>query len=211
MILALATCTIVTRSCVHLLKNSPDLLVRKAIELSNPNLEVLNIDTSRGVIKVYDKQQKKTLTIDMEQAKQGRIKIIGDDGENISVNGDKGKVEVNDGKGGRFTMEGEGNTRITQSWIPKYPGANKLAAMKATTNGKESGTYQFQTSDAVSKVLEFYESGFQAEGFKVNKTTFSGTDTDGGSLSAEKDSQTATVTLSRSGDETSVVIAFKDQ
>ncbi len=71
----------------------------QAIELSNPNLEVLNIDTSRGVMKVYDKQQKKTLTIDMEQAKQGRIKIIGDDGENISVNGDKGKVEVNEREG----------------------------------------------------------------------------------------------------------------
>ncbi len=73
------------------------------------------------------------------------------------------------GKGGIAHMEGEGNTRITQSWIPKYPGGNKLAAMKATTNGKESGTYQFQTSDAVSKVLEFYESGFQAEGFEVNR------------------------------------------
>ena len=213
LVLALATCTIGMRSCAHFVRRNPDVLVRKVIEMANPNLEVISIDKDRNVIKVYDKNSKKTLTLDMEDAKKGHSRVIGDDGTNISLNGDnnQGKVEITDGKGGQVSFTGESATTITESWIPSYPGSSKLGAMKSTQNGKKSGTYRFKSNDDVKQVISFYDEKLNSDGFKINKTSYDANGESGGSVTGEKGGRTIAVTAAREGSETDIVITFSEQ
>jgi len=70
--------------------------------------------------------------------------------------------------------------------------------------------YAMQADDPV-QVLNYYESAFNGKRFKVNKTAVSGEGTDGGVLTAENGGQTATLTISREGPQTNVIIAFREQ
>jgi hypothetical protein len=212
LVLALATCTIATRSCATFLRRNPDYVTKRLVEMANPDLEVVRIDRSAGIIKVYNKKDHKTLTLDLQDAKQGKIRIIGDNGERVTLGGDgNGRIEVTDGKGKSVTVEANSDTGIKQAWIPKYPGVSHIAAFNSTENGKAAGNYQFKTSDDPVQVMNYYEAAFNGKSFKVNKTAVSGEGTDGGVLTAENDGQTATVTISREGPQTNVVIAFREQ
>ena len=125
LVLALATCTIATRSCATFLPRNPDYVTKRLVEMTNPDLEVVRIDRSAGIIKVYNKKEHKSLTLDLQKAKQGKISIIGDDGEKVTLGADgsgNGRIEVTDGKGKRATVETNSATGIKEAWIPKYPG-----------------------------------------------------------------------------------------
>jgi hypothetical protein len=214
LVLALATCTIATRSCATFLQRNPDYVTKRLVEMTNPDLEVVRIDRSAGIIKVYNKKEHKSLTLDLQKAKQGKISIIGDDGEKVTLGADgsgNGRIEVTDGKGKRATVETNSATGIKEAWIPKYPGVSRVSAFNSTENGKTAGNYQFKTPDDPAQVLNYYEAAFHTKSFKVNKTAVSGEGTDGGVLTAENGAQTATVTISREGSLTNVVIAFGEQ
>jgi hypothetical protein len=55
--------------------------IAKVIASTNPDIEVLETDGKRGVLKVRDKKQNKIISIDLNEAKQGRITVVGDNGE----------------------------------------------------------------------------------------------------------------------------------
>jgi hypothetical protein len=214
LVLALATCTIATRSCATFLRRNPDYVTKRLVEMANPDLEVVRIDRDAGIIKVYSRKEHKSLTLDLQDAKQGKIRIIGDNGDTVTLGGGHsghGKIEVAGSNGKRAIVETNSSGGIKEDWIPKYPGASHTAGFNSTENGKAAGNYEFKTPDAPAQVLHYYESAFNSKRFKVNKAAVSEGETDGGVLTAENEGQTATVTIRRDGPQTSVVIAFREQ
>lgn len=197
-----------------LMKRNPGLAVTKLITTVNPNTEVLNVDESRGIIHIRDKQNGKTYTMSFEDAKQGKM-VFQEDGKDavtLTATGDGQKANVVVRSKGKDTLtlnaSGDGQTGAVDirtadgttkfgagaanapSWLPVYPGSHPEGLIGADTAEGSTGSFHFITNDSVEKIATFYKSSLTAAGFKVGTTTTG--EADGkvsGGLSAEDEPQ----------------------
>jgi len=170
----------------ELMKENPALAVSKMIATVNPDIEVLKVDEDSGRITVRDKKSGKTVTVDFDDLKDGKITFEGEEGETATIE--------TEGKG-----EGEGSFRLSTpegtvemgaaagsdlpDWAPAYPGAKLDGLMKQQqSGGATSATFSFETGDSVEQVLEFYSQRLKAGGFQISVTSQG---PDGGMVSAE--------------------------
>jgi hypothetical protein len=207
-----------------LMRRNPGLAVTKLITTVNPNTEVLNVDESRGIIHIRDKQNGKTYTMDFEDAKRGKMvfqedgKEDGKDALTLTATGDghKGKVVVQsngkdtltlnasgDEKTGTLDIKtADGTTKLgagaanAPSWLPVYPGSRPEGLIGADTAEGSTGSFHFITKDGVEKVASFYKNSLTAAGFKLGTTTTSeaGGKISGG-LSAEDEAKNRNVLI----------------
>jgi hypothetical protein len=75
----------------------------------NPDIEVLDVDEDRGLVKVREKKTGKTLTLNFEDLKKGKIVVKTNEGEEVAVGG---KWEPPD-------------------WVPSYPGVTMNTTVRA--------------------------------------------------------------------------------
>jgi hypothetical protein len=117
---------------------------------------------------------------------------------NVSIRargGDGGSIVI--GKGGKLP-----------SWVPSYPGADAQATFAVKGGDGEGGNFTFKTSDAPSKVKEFYEDKCKDLGMKISLDT---TTEDGGMVIATDDGgekRSVTVVVGRSSGETTVNVTY---
>lgn len=179
---------------------SPDLFQRnpaaataRALALANPDLEILGQNDGSGTVTVRDRKTGKTVTWNLDQAKQGRISITAED-----ENGKNATVEI-----------GGGAARSLPTWVPSYPGAEAQGHFAVTGNGSDGdgGAFSFSTTDAAADVLSFYQDKIKAQGMKVqvNAVTagtgvITATDEDGG--------RSLTITVGRDSGKTTVNVAY---
>jgi hypothetical protein len=155
-----------------LLKKNPAVAVTKMLAAANPDIEVLNVDEDRGIITVRDKKTGKSMTMNFEDVKKGKIVMKGEDGEEVTLQG-------SEGAGGLLSMKSkEGNFNIggkwnPPSWVPTYPGAT----VGATSSGKDAegtnGAGYFETKDSLEQVLDYYERELKGAGLQVTRNVFS--------------------------------------
>ena len=155
-----------------LMKKNPGLAAAKMMAAVNPNVEVISVDEDRGIIKVRDKKTGKSLTVNMEDAKKGKISFKDENGEELSIQGE--------GESGKFSMktkDGEVNVggKWTQpDWLPSYPGVTVAGAVVSKSGEETGGTGAFSSSDSIEKILDFYESGLKGSGLEVERNVSSG-------------------------------------
>lgn len=171
LLLVLVTCSVGIRSCAHLISSNPTFLARMIAGI-NPNLDVLDVNETKGTIKVRDKSSNKTFYLNLNDAKRGKIEIVDEDGKGIRIthDGTAGRVEVT-GENGENAVITTGDTAPHGGWVPAYPGAKTLASVNADKNGTQSGVYTFETGDSAQQVLDFYKSKLKVNGFSVLNET----------------------------------------
>ena len=64
---------------------SPAQLAAALITANNPDAEVVSIDEGRGLLQVKDKKTGKIITINLEDAKKGKITFTGEGNEKITL------------------------------------------------------------------------------------------------------------------------------
>lgn len=204
----------------ELMQRNPAFAAAKIAVSTNPELEMVSADEGKGTITIREKKTGKTVTVSFEDAADGKItfKAETDEGEvgELSVEakpeGSGGTVELKSGEG---TMKfGEGAAGPTPSWLPSYPGATAQGFFAAQTNEGYSRNFHFTTEDSPEKVLQFYQEGLEAAGFKVNQNTLSQNGrVTGGTVTAEDDGKKRTaliaVTVSQQG--TQVVVSTQSK
>jgi hypothetical protein len=180
-----------------LMKRNPGLAVTKLITTVNPNTEVLSVDESRGIIHIRDKQNRKTYTMNFEDAKRGKMMFQedGKDALTLTATGDGQKAKVvvqsngkdtltmnasGDGKTGTLDIRtADGTTRLgagaanAPSWLPVYPGSQPEGLIGANTAEASTGSFHFATKDTPEKIAAFYKHALIATGFKLGTTTTS--------------------------------------
>jgi len=171
----------------ELMRNNPGLATAKLLAATNPDLEVVSSDDRRGLITIRQKSTGKTMTVNMDQIKSGKITFTEEGKPPVTMeahgNGDTGSLQV---KSGSESLSFGANGASLPAWIPNYP--NSKPQSNFSMNGKEgtSAAFQFQTQDAPKDVLAFYEHGLQQNGFKITLSSTSQTDTGtGGMVTAE--------------------------
>ncbi len=115
-----------------LIEKNPGLAVAKMMVSANPDLEMVSVDENRGIIRVREKKTGKTMTVNLEAAKEGKIEFQDENGEKIELQatggGDSGSLTVKTQKG---TMQ-LGTGLKLPDWLPSYAGAQQIASMGIT-------------------------------------------------------------------------------
>ncbi|WP_321477230.1 hypothetical protein [uncultured Paludibaculum sp.] len=176
----------------ELASKNPALAAAKLMVSLNPEVEVVKVDDEQGVLTIREKKTGKTITMNADDVKNGRITFSDDStGEKVQF--------------------GAGAEVKLPSWVPEYPGSKPEGTMAATGRNGGGGMVHFTTSDSVAKVLSFYQDELKSAGFKItsNINGDSG-DSKGGLITAENsDSRhTVMVTVGSSDNGTQVAITY---
>ena len=124
----------------------PETAIAQMIMAGNPDLEVVTVDEGAGIVTVRNKKTGEVLTINLSDAKKGKIVFKGGKGEKmvIETTGEdqmKGVTMTTDK--GSFTMgEGAGAETKIPSWIPSWPGVKIQSTFTGQEAGKRTGMYQ---------------------------------------------------------------------
>jgi hypothetical protein len=171
----------------------------------NPDIEVVDRDTDAGTVTIRDKKTGKTMTVDMEDIKEGRIDFTTDEGTaSFSVDQEAGTMEVR-GADGAVAQFG-GSTQLP-GWVPSYPGATSEGVYSAQDATSESGSFTLSTTDSLDDVFAYFRGELQSGGYEVTENRYSGPQGDGAMLVGEMEdgSRTVTLTLQAAEGKTQVV------
>jgi hypothetical protein len=132
---------------------------------------VLSVDEDHGIIRVRDKKTGKTLTMSLEDAKNGKIVFLDENNRKVEIQtqgeGDNASVEVHSPDG---TMRMGAMAANLPDWLPSYPGAEGKGTYDLSTKDGKAGSYSFQTKDSAENVGKFYEDALKKAGFEVQRS-----------------------------------------
>ncbi len=130
--------------------NNPVAMMAKIAAMANPNIEVLSVDEASGKVTIKDKESGKTVTVSLDDLKQGKLEISGEDG----------KIQVG----------ANVDAKIPQ-WVPIYPGAKQQNVMSTQTAEADGGTMMLEVKEEFGKVKAWYEEQIKAGGFESKMMT----------------------------------------
>lgn len=148
-----------------LMEKNPAAAVAKILATVNPDIEILNFDEGRGIIRVREKSTGKVMTLNFEDAKRGKIVFQEEGKGEVRIEGEGGNVRVATPEG---TAEIGAGTMKLPAWLPAYP---SIAAVDMNITTPQGGSVVFRTQHDTAAVAAFYESALGKAGMKVNKTT----------------------------------------
>jgi uncharacterized protein YneF (UPF0154 family) len=185
-----------------MVKRNPALATIKVMAALNPNIEIVSLDEDKGFVTVHDRKSGRTFKVDFDDAKRGRF-TVQEEG--------KGPVTVTtsgDDKNGTVEvntpdahMKVGGHAATFPVWVPDYPHSDAQAVFSGNTGSNESGMFAFKTKDSASKVMDFYDDKFKSEGMKIDHRVPN-------VLAAKHGQNSAVVLVGADEGETSVSVTF---
>jgi len=186
-------------------------VVARAIQLTNPDIEVVSLDEDRQTVTLKDKKTGKELTVNLEDAKNGKFSFSSNDGkESVTFSGEDGVIKVQGEKGTAVLGQAPKNL---PSWLPAYPGATPQGGMSSEEQERRGGAIHFTTSDSVSQVLAFYKEKLSEQGLHPGDDAGSSNTEEFGIFTArsEDEKKSVSVTASRASDQTTVGVTFEEK
>jgi hypothetical protein len=183
-------------------------MVAKIIELANPEVEVLKMDTGAGIVTVRNKKTGETLSWSLEDAKQGKFSVTKDGKTESLTFSQDGQIKLETEKG---IATWGANLQDVPDWVPAYPGAKSEGGLTSSEMEKRTGTVTYSTSDQLSDVIAFYEQELQNLGLEPDQDQSyqSGNMAAFTAVSADE-SRKVTVTASRFESKTSIQVAYSE-
>ena len=196
-------------------RRNPGIAAAKMVAATNPDVSVVSINERAGVITLRDKKTGETVTLNFEDVKNGRISFQGKGDDHITIDahgdGTAGTLEMKSADGA--VKFGAGAAAKIPSWMPSYPASNPQGTFSAQSkDGSESGSFMFNTKDAPSAVLGFYEQSFKGAGFQITSNITTQSAGQNGGLLTVEDSGTkrkVVVTVGTSNEGTTANVMFE--
>lgn len=189
----------------ELMEKNPGLAVAKMMAAVNPHIDLVSVDDSRGLITFREKSSGKTVTVNLEDAKRGRISFRDESNKEVTMETDSAtgtaQIKSNDG-----SMQLGGVVKLP-SWVPQYPGSKPEGSYSAQGKDGDSASVHFTTKDSIEQVSRFYEIGLKSSGLKVTTTSMQQDGTPSSGMLTGQDEasgRSAIVTFGKSEDGTSV-------
>jgi hypothetical protein len=150
-----------------LMKKNPALATAKLLATASPDVEVVSVNEDKGTLTVREKATGKTLTMNLDDLKNGKMVFTDDRGERVTIqsggNGGRISVKTKDG-----TLE-SGSTWTPPAWLPAYPGARVQTGANTQAAEEDAGAAYLSTQDSPDAVLAFYEEALKKQGFEAVK------------------------------------------
>ncbi len=194
-------------------QKNPAMASARLVVKMNPDLELVKENDKDQTLTIRDKQTGKVGTFNLKDIKEGKFSFTNDKGETTTVNGNGGggglTVTGNGGKT-KFSMGSAQGMKEVPGWVPVYSNGKSTSLFNSASEGKVSGAFSVETSDAVDTVADYYENSLKKAGFKVSRQTIS---TDSGqtvmlSGQSSDSSKSVTATITRDGDTTKAEISY---
>jgi hypothetical protein len=137
-------------------KNPVSALARIAAA-TNPDIDVVDVDEKTGKVTIRDKKTGKTVTIDGDAIKDGKI----------TIDTDEGHAEL-----------GAGANMKTPDWVFLPAGAKIVGGMTGSGAQGAGGTIVFNSNESLDSMKSFFEDKYRAAGYeqKASTTTSTGGD-----------------------------------
>ncbi len=199
-----------------LLKKNPAAAAIKFAAAMNPDVEVVSTDNDSQTLKLRKKKTGETITIDLQNMKDGKIRILDEKGKESTID----LQDVKDGKFRFFDNEGkestisisgsdkegkesgtmniktsEGNFNISTGskadklpkWVPLYKDVVPKQVMVMTADKGSSGGYSIVVKDSVEIAAMLMEQKLKDDGFTTSKNSYSMNDKKMVNISGQKD------------------------
>ncbi len=156
-------------------ENNPEIAAARLIVKLNPEIEEVEVDEDEGTITVRNKKSGEIYVADVDDLKEGRFTLTGEDGKAVITAGagdDEGSFKITAG-GGALEIGG-GNASDVPSWIPVMPGAEVEPLFTMTSDGVTRGSVKIVTDQDAKEVLEFYRKEMETAGFEIQTSSYSG-------------------------------------
>jgi len=133
-------------------------------------VEIVDVDEDGERITFRDKSTGKTVTLDLEDVKRGRISFEGEDGEEVVLQaegeGDNGRINIQSSQGS-YQLGGASEVDMP-GWLPLYPGGEAQGVMRSQTPEGRTGSVAVTTNDSVEQVMQFYKEALESAGLEVS-------------------------------------------
>ena len=155
-------------------KKNPGMAAARGIVAVNPDLELVSADDDAQTLTVHDKKTNETITMSLDDVKNGRWKFssAGKGAGSIDIGQQGISVKTQDAKGQVSTfVAGGGAPKDLPAWLPTYPGATVEGGFSSKSAEGSTQTFGLTTTDTVDKVLAFYQDQLKNNGLTVLQPT----------------------------------------
>jgi len=186
--------------------NHPELAALRLMVAANPDAELVAVDENAGKVTIRSKRTGKTVTLNFEDLKKGKMSIEAD-GQKVEMEGrgegDSGSFTIKTDQG--TTKFGSGAVKMP-AWLPAYGGAS-VQGFSAQTGEGLAGTFSFKSGDPAERVTGFYKEALEKAGFTVETIQHPG----GSLLTGRQGERVATLNVTAEGGGCTVNGTFKDR
>ena len=156
-----------------LMARNPGLAAARMMVTANPELDLVDMDESRGTLTIRNKETGETLTVDFKDIEEGRLTFSTEEGEVTFRGDDSGaRMEVRGETGETQTVEfgASADPSGLPDWIPIHPG-DLSVGYRADAEGSQMGMFSIETTASRQDVRDFYVSELEGRGFTPSVAT----------------------------------------
>jgi len=199
----------------ELIAKNPAMAVAKLIAAVDPDIEVVAIDEDRGIIRVRNKKTGKALTVNLEEAKKGKIVFEDDESGKVEFQakgeGDKTSLEI---RGNEGAVRLGGGEQQLPDWLQVYPGAEAAGNLGITSKEGAGGMVAYKTDATVEDVVAYYEHALKSAGLTTETNKIQAGSEGAVTMITAKDEssqRTAQIMISGKPGETTFQITFESK
>lgn len=199
------------------MEQNPALAAAELMVKANPELEVVESDIDEGTLTIKNTKTGEVVTMNAKDIEEGKLTFSTEEGTTTfdgSSTGDGGTLKVTTDKGETAVFgTTAGAPKNLPSWVPVYGGAKVENSYDATTAEGRNAMFTVTSSDSVDQVAEFYQSKLEAEGLKVERSSY---ETAGNKAimfvgKTDDDKRTASVTITSNEGQTQAMVTFGEK
>jgi hypothetical protein len=196
---------------------NPTMAAAELMVKANPDLDLVSADEAHSTITVRNKKTGETVTINADDAQHGKWSVKTDKGTATfdASSGQGVNIQSTDEKGQKssITYGGTGAPQNLPSWLPVYPGGTTQGNLDSTTSEGRTVAFTVTTTDASTKVIDYYDSQLTGAGLKVEKNTYTANGTTGGTVAGKSadGKREASVMVSTNNGSTQAVVTCTEK
>lgn len=200
-------------------KKNPTAAAAKIVTTMNPDVEVVSTDNDSQTITLRNKKTGKTITVDLQDVKDGKFRFSDDKGKESTISIDTGSDKNGEESGTLNIKSSEGNFNISTGskadklpeWVPLYKDIVPAKVMVITADKGSSGGYSIVVKDSVEIAALLMEQKLKDGGFTVSKNSYSMNDKKMVNMSGQKGGNISINVIVTNTDEgTGISITFSE-
>ena len=162
-------------------KKNPTAAAAKIVTTMNPDVEVVSTDNDSQTITLRNKKTGKTVTVDLQDIKDGKFRFFDEKGKESSISIGTGSNKKGEESGTMNIKTSEGNLNISTGskasklpkWVPLYKNIVPQHVMVMSADKGTTGGYSIVVQDSVEIAAALMEKELKDNGFAVSKNSYS--------------------------------------